>query len=74
MNQWKKFLVVVDDEVAFAWHPSATGELYELVIAALSSDPKIVEVPFDHEHFDLVKGGWKYLNGEIVAPEQEEKD
>jgi hypothetical protein len=44
------------------------------VVAALSSDPKIVEVPFDHEHFSSVKGGWKYLNGEIIPPEEEGKE
>lgn len=72
MDRLRKFLVIVDDEVAFTWAPNPewTENAYELIVAALASDPKIVEIPIDSEQYPLVRGGWKYIDGVLRHPEE----
>jgi hypothetical protein len=72
MDRLRKFLILIDDEVAFTWAPNPewieTG--YELVVSALASNPKIVEIPVDSEQYPLVRGGWKYIDGVLLPPEE----
>lgn len=61
----KSFAVVVDGEVAFAMRYPAEAEN---VIAALSSEPKIVLVP--DELKEQVVNGWTF-DGQNFLPPQE---
>jgi hypothetical protein len=68
----RKFSVVVDGEVAFTWAPNPEWidqqGGYEYIVAALASDPKIIEIPIDSEYYDHIRGGWVYEAGVPRAP------
>lgn len=64
----KKFAVIIGEEVAFLLVPAPNAPQYERVIAAYSSDPKIVEVPLDHPDFDIINSEWRYSGGEFKSP------
>jgi hypothetical protein len=66
MNTHQKFAFVVDGEVAFAMRFTNEVPLHERMIAGLSSDPVIVEVPQDHPGFDDIGTEWTYVDGEFV--------
>jgi hypothetical protein len=57
------FAVIVDGEVTFNW--SIPREI-EMMYAALTSDPKIVEVPEDL--MGLVSQGWTYDEDGFHSP------
>lgn len=65
MGMMKAFAVVVDGEVAFTMkHPIRI----ESIIAALSSDPQIVEVPDDLK--DNVEFGWTFDGTNFIPPSE----
>jgi len=72
----RKFCIVLDDEVAFTWAPNPEWidqeGAYELVVASLASDPKIVEIPLDSEYYSFVRGGWICKDGVIQPPKEQE--
>jgi hypothetical protein len=57
------FAVIVDGEVAFNW---GVPKEIEMMYAALTSDPKIVEIP--EELMGLVNQGWTYDEDGFHAP------
>lgn len=65
MEIMKAFAVVVDGEVAFTMkHPIKI----ESIIAALSSNPQIVEVPDDLK--DNVEFGWTFDGTNFIPPSE----
>lgn len=60
--RWYTF--IVDGEVA--WVQTVALEL-EYLIAVMSSDPKVVEVPDELQGTNMY--GWTYENGEFKAPQ-----
>lgn len=80
MTGQRKFAFVIDGEVAFALAPIPDYPQSERIVAALSSNPEIIEVPQDHPHFDEINSDWIYIGGEFknvvefnpnVAPPEE---
>lgn len=67
-DNYVKFALVVEGEVAgTVQYPTDLGNpTMEKLIAALKSDPKIVEV-FDHN----IKVGWSYDGTSFSAPAEE---
>lgn len=62
----KKFAIVVDGEVAATIHFSdeeaAAHEPVGRMVAALSSDPKVIQSPID------VEFGWTYDGSNFIPP------
>ncbi|CAB4143066.1 hypothetical protein UFOVP784_68 [uncultured Caudovirales phage] len=61
------FAYIVDGEVA---HLHFMANVIEHAVAAMKSDPKVVQIP--EELVDLMEPtvglGWTYVNGEFVPP------
>lgn len=72
----RKFSVVVDGEVAFTWAPNPEWidqqGGYELIVSALASDPRIIEIPTDSGYYDQIRGGWVYENGVPQEPKEKQ--
>jgi hypothetical protein len=66
MNTHQKFAFVVDGEVAFAMRFTNEVPLHERMIAGLSSNPTIVEIPQDHPSFNDIGTEWLYVDGDFV--------
>ncbi len=65
MENMKAFAVIVEGDVAFTMrHPIEV----ESIIAALSSDPKIVEVPDDLKN--NVEFGWTFDGTNFIPPSE----
>jgi hypothetical protein len=65
----RKFAFVIDGEVAFVLTPptSAADDKYERMVAAFSSDPKVIEIPLDEENRDVIGADWFYTDGQFVS-------
>lgn len=65
-----KFAFVVDGDFGIAISVNESHPDYEMLLAIVNSDPKVVMIPESHPDFDNIKFGWTYSNGEWIAPSE----